>query len=54
MFDHVSNAVENVVIVVLCFPHEGRGADHFVLLVHIGLVKERVKVKAGVLSDHKH
>ena len=50
MFDHVSNTIKYIVIVVLSFPHEGRGADHFVLLVHIGLVKERVKVKAQVIS----
>lgn len=53
MFDHISNAIKYIVIVILCFPHEGRGADHFVLLIHIGLVKERVKVKAGVISEQK-
>lgn len=50
MFDHISNTIKYIVIVVLGFPHEGRGADHFVLLVHISLVKERVKVKARVIS----
>lgn len=47
MFDHISNTIKDIVIVILSFPHEGRSADHLVLLVHMGLVKERVKVKAG-------
>lgn len=54
MFDHVANTIKDVVIVVLCFPHEGGGADHFVLLIHIGLVQEKVKVKAGVVTEQKY
>lgn len=54
MFDHISDAIKDVVIVIICFPHEGRSADHFVLLIHIGFVKERVKVKSrGYTSDHE-
>ena len=40
MLHHVSNAIEDVVVVVVRLPHEGRGADHLVLLVHIGLVMQ--------------
>lgn len=54
MFDHISNAIKDIVIVILCVPHEGRSADHFVLLVHIGFVKTTVKVKAGLISEQKH
>lgn len=43
MLDHVSNAIKYIVIVIISFPQEGWGADHFVLLVHMSLVKERVK-----------
>lgn len=40
MFDHVSNAVKYIVVVIISFPKEGWGADHFVLLVHMSLVKK--------------
>lgn len=40
MFDHISNAIKNVVVVIVCLPHEGRGTDHFVLLIYIGFVKK--------------
>ena len=40
VLDHVSDAIEDVMVVVLCLPHEGRGADDLVLLVHIGLVMQ--------------
>lgn len=43
MLDHVADAVEDVVIVVVGLPHEGRSADDTVLLVHIGFVKQPVK-----------
>lgn len=47
MFDHISNTIENEVIVIICLPHEGRSADHFVLLIHIGFVQKKKKVKAN-------
>lgn len=53
MFHHISNTIKYIVVVILSFPHEGRGADHFVLLIHIGFVKDRVKVEAGVISEQK-
>lgn len=54
MFDHISNAIKDIVIVILCVPHEGRSADHFVLLIHIGFVKTAVKVQAQHMSEQKH
>lgn len=51
MFDHISNTIEYIVIVIIRLPHEGRSADHFVLLIHIGFVKEIVKVKAAEESQ---
>ena len=40
VLDHVSDAVEDVMVVVLRLPHEGGSADHFVLLVYIGFVMQ--------------
>lgn len=54
VFDHISDTIEYIVIVILGFPHEGRSADHLVLLVHISFVKESVKAKAGVTSERKN
>ena len=47
MFDHVTDPIEDVMVVVVCLPHKGRGADNFVLLVNKGLVMSSVKVNAG-------
>lgn len=52
MFDHISNAVKNIVIVIFGLPHEGGGADHFVLLIHVGLVRQEVKDKAWLRVEN--
>lgn len=41
MFDHVPDPIKYIVIMILGVPHEGGGADHFVLLVHIGFVRDK-------------
>lgn len=51
MFDHVSNAIKYIVIVIISFPQEGWGADHFVLLVHMSLVK---KGSRSIFEKKKH
>lgn len=50
MLDHISNTIKYIVIVIISLPHEGWSANHFVLLIYIGFVKERVKVKSEVIS----
>lgn len=54
MFDHISNTIKYIVVVILSVPHEGWGADHFVLLINVGFVKQRVKVNIRAKKEDKH
>lgn len=44
MLDHITDAIKDVVVVIVSLPQEGRSADHLVLLIDIGLVKKGSRV----------
>lgn len=50
VLDHVPDAIEDVMVVIVSLPHEGWSADHLVFLVHIGLVRWAVKGKKIMFS----
>lgn len=52
VLDHVSDAIEDVVVMVVCLPHEGRSADHLVLLIHMGLVEAKVKENQRFVAEN--